>query len=92
MVSSQFILAVGAVVVLSIGSVTWATERRYVGGWILGFGFILATFWAILGMLYPELAGMDAQTYLLFATMAGSFAIYFMHTAFYSRPARRGPG
>lgn len=90
MVTSQVVFAVGAVVVLSIGSVAWATERRYLGGWILGFGFVLATLWAVLGVMYPERAGMEAQTYLLFGTMAGSFAIYFMHTAFYTRPARRG--
>ena len=93
MVTSQVVLALGAILVLSAGTVAWAREQRYTGSWLLGFGFGLATLWAVLGMTAPAgTADMDSETYMLFGTMAGVFAIYFIHTAFHTRPARRGAG
>lgn len=88
MVTSQSVFAVGAVLILSVGTLARARGRHVTGNWLLGIGFAVTTLWAVLGAAYPQATrgGIDTRSYVLFATMAGSFSIYFVHTALHVRP------
>ncbi|MFB6094965.1 MAG: hypothetical protein ABEJ71_00740 [Halodesulfurarchaeum sp.] len=88
MVTTQVVLAVGSTLLLIAGTVAWEREKRFVAYWLFAAGFAIATAWALVGMALPPAArrGMGPDTYLLFATMAGAAAVYFLVTVRGLRP------
>ncbi|MFB6094616.1 MAG: hypothetical protein ABEJ77_06710 [Halanaeroarchaeum sp.] len=86
MVTTQAVLAIGAVGVLGAGMAAYLTDRVLAGYWLLAAGFGIATLWSIVGATspLPTAAGMSTETYLLLGTTAGASAVYFAHTAIYT--------